>query len=653
MKTASSSDSGMEFHDALNVAVAAKSASNRDAVQAKAKSVTPESKPQERKKDLASNSSVSDGSVSVNTATQQMPTRAVEPSAPTAGQLLNNLQLANDSNAGASSFSSSLASSTSSVAAATLAKSAVGGGQKTFDNKLNSVAGSSKYSAFPDEDERVGAVANLNNSDIEASAVVPASAQSTADTATEAANSFAQSNRASTLTSNGGQLVAAVEGGSDSISSILPPVTPGAAPTKSSALAEASSKMLDGKLDVPAGAEGTFPPPASAAALQQISNASNAYPDVKATPAPQVAATSRTAAPVAIAAFSSGAQTSEAATPKTSLIGHYADTHKLTDISNASSPAPAVDPASQDVSPSAAAVAQSVIVPTSLSSAPVSIDTQSSMAASTSGDISKGNMIVDNLKGSTTRTGISAKTKSDSTAADLRGKATTDTDGTTQTTGSSTGVVPFATKVAEVTVALNQGASGTGSATFQQTSQVAQPDASSHVPQASQNVTASTEATGQTLPAAAPQETQAMQGVSSAQLIQSMRSSEMKLGMQSAEFGNISINTSLSHQALSAQISFDHLELGKALAVHLPAIEEKLGSAYGVQAKVELRDSSHSSPSSDSGYSNSGQQSREQRQSQGGGSAFVQSGMFERIAPMATTPTVSPTASASRLDIRI
>jgi hypothetical protein len=137
-------------------------------------------------------------------------------------------------------------------------------------------------------------------------------------------------------------------------------------------------------------------------------------------------------------------------------------------------------------------------------------------------------------------------------------------------------------------------------------------------------------------------------GVSSAQLTQSMHHSEMRLGMQSAEFGDISISTSINHQALSAQISIDHSELGKALAVHLPAIEAKLGSAYGLEARVEVRDGSSSSPS----YSNSGQQSKERSQSQAG-SAGLQTGIAARTSARNESTTSSVAASTSRLDIRI
>jgi hypothetical protein len=136
--------------------------------------------------------------------------------------------------------------------------------------------------------------------------------------------------------------------------------------------------------------------------------------------------------------------------------------------------------------------------------------------------------------------------------------------------------------------------------------------------------------------------------LSSAQLIQSMHHSEMRLGMQSEEFGNISISTSLNHQALSAQISIDHSELSRALAVHLPLMQEKLGNEYGVQARVEVRDAAGNNASS---YSNSGQQSKEERQSRGGTSAG--SAAVERMSALASSATSSIAAATTRLDIRI
>lgn len=143
--------------------------------------------------------------------------------------------------------------------------------------------------------------------------------------------------------------------------------------------------------------------------------------------------------------------------------------------------------------------------------------------------------------------------------------------------------------------------------------------------------------------------TQAAHAMSNAQYIQSAHGSEMRLGMQSAEFGNISINTSLNRQALSAQISIDHSALGHALAAHLPAIEEKLGSAYGVQAKVELRDTGSNSSLNDSS-SRESKGNRQARTGQAGTSMAVSQSGIGAITSSAYTSTA---AGPSRLDIRI
>ena len=138
---------------------------------------------------------------------------------------------------------------------------------------------------------------------------------------------------------------------------------------------------------------------------------------------------------------------------------------------------------------------------------------------------------------------------------------------------------------------------------------------------------------------------QSMSAINSARLIQSMHQSEMRLGMYSAEFGSISINTSLTHQSIAAQISMDHSALGHALAAHLPAIEEKLSNAYGVQARVEVRDGSAFSGNS-SAHSGEKQQGR--------ASNFTTSSNSSPNAISAIRHSTSALAAdMSRLDIRI
>jgi hypothetical protein len=136
--------------------------------------------------------------------------------------------------------------------------------------------------------------------------------------------------------------------------------------------------------------------------------------------------------------------------------------------------------------------------------------------------------------------------------------------------------------------------------------------------------------------------------VHSAQIIQAMHQSEMRMGMNSAEFGNISITTSVTHQTLSAQISLDHAELSRALAIHLPSIEEKLGSAYGLQARVEVRDNSATSQGDASG--------RDRSNAQGHGKASGSASLTPSpavLAMSASQSTSSLPAASARLDIMI
>lgn len=190
--------------------------------------------------------------------------------------------------------------------------------------------------------------------------------------------------------------------------------------------------------------------------------------------------------------------------------------------------------------------------------------------------------------------------------------------------------------------ALQNGMSGSGST--HEASQSASPTGTS----TASSGNTSLPATSTTAPPDASQSS----AMSGAQLIQSMHQSEMRVGMNSAEFGSISISTSVSHQALSASISLDHADLGRALAAHLPAIEEKLGSAYGLHAKVELRDSNTSSQSD-----SASQQSGGNRQNQQNGSSS--SSISPSTLPMANMATVATSTAASlatdtaRLDIRI
>ena len=141
------------------------------------------------------------------------------------------------------------------------------------------------------------------------------------------------------------------------------------------------------------------------------------------------------------------------------------------------------------------------------------------------------------------------------------------------------------------------------------------------------------------VPEAAP-----MQALSGAHLVQSIHQSEMKLGLNSAEFGSISINTSVTHQMLSAQISLDHPELSRILSAHMPAVEEKLGQAYGLQTRVEVRDGS--SAQSGARQQDEGSHSASSRRE----TQFRQSGVSRAISALGGA---SATGDVTRLDVRV
>lgn len=174
-------------------------------------------------------------------------------------------------------------------------------------------------------------------------------------------------------------------------------------------------------------------------------------------------------------------------------------------------------------------------------------------------------------------------------------------------------------------------------------------DAPASNPQAAQLQADATPSTSSSLPQhAAMHQAEATSAMSNAQLIQSVHGSEMRLGIKSADFGDITINTSLNHQALSAQISMEHTALGHALAAHLPAIEEKLSNAYGMQAKVELRSNSQSSSTNDSEGS-----PKQGRHAEGYRSKDVSSPSAGVLQASTSSPYISSAATTSRLDIRI
>jgi len=153
--------------------------------------------------------------------------------------------------------------------------------------------------------------------------------------------------------------------------------------------------------------------------------------------------------------------------------------------------------------------------------------------------------------------------------------------------------------------------------------------------------------------AAAPQ---ALPVINTAKLIQSMGQSEMRVGMRSTEFGNISISTSSTRDLISAQISLDHGELARTLTAHLPEMQARLGGNQPMDVRIEMNGTSAGQTGTAGGmYNGSADQSRGGRH-QAGNADSSSSG--NRFAGQQLSPVVSPAATSdrgfnARLDIRV
>jgi hypothetical protein len=133
--------------------------------------------------------------------------------------------------------------------------------------------------------------------------------------------------------------------------------------------------------------------------------------------------------------------------------------------------------------------------------------------------------------------------------------------------------------------------------------------------------------------------------INSARLIQNMNETEMRVGMRSTEFGDISIRTMVTQQQMQTQISVDHSELGSVLSSHIASVQTKLGTDYGLHASIEVSQGG-ASFSSDQGQSSQ----REYKPS-------TPAMQFELAGPATESdrPAMRPlpvVADGSRLDIR-
>jgi hypothetical protein len=150
---------------------------------------------------------------------------------------------------------------------------------------------------------------------------------------------------------------------------------------------------------------------------------------------------------------------------------------------------------------------------------------------------------------------------------------------------------------------------------------------------------------------------QAVPVINTAKLIQTMGQSEMRVGMRSNDFGNISISTSATRDLISAQISLDHGELARTIATHLPEMQARLGGNQAMDVRIDMNgQSSGQGAGTSPGMSNGSQDGARGGRQQKGSETSSQSAdgsavQGSSIAP-ARLPSVHGTLDA-RLDIRV
>jgi hypothetical protein len=136
-------------------------------------------------------------------------------------------------------------------------------------------------------------------------------------------------------------------------------------------------------------------------------------------------------------------------------------------------------------------------------------------------------------------------------------------------------------------------------------------------------------------------------GINSAKLIQTMGETEMHVGMHSAEFGDISIRTSLSQLQMVTHISLDHNDLSQMISSHLSTMQTKLGEEYGLHASIEVN--SQGAPFS-GGQGDSPQREQQSPGRSGSGGGVGPAELSESVSSVAGLPSAG---SGHGLDITV
>ena len=147
---------------------------------------------------------------------------------------------------------------------------------------------------------------------------------------------------------------------------------------------------------------------------------------------------------------------------------------------------------------------------------------------------------------------------------------------------------------------------------------------------------------------------QAVPVINTAKLIQSMGQSEMRVGMRSDDFGNISISTSATRDLISAQISLDHGELARTLATHLPEMQARLGGNQAMDVRIDMNGQAAGQGTGTApGMSNgSADGSRGDRQQKGSETSSQSADGFAGQGSAIAAAGLLPGEGGARLDIR-
>jgi hypothetical protein len=146
---------------------------------------------------------------------------------------------------------------------------------------------------------------------------------------------------------------------------------------------------------------------------------------------------------------------------------------------------------------------------------------------------------------------------------------------------------------------------------------------------------------------------QPLPSINTAKLVQDLGQSEMRVGIRSAEFGDISIRTSATPDLISAQISLDHSDLAKVLATHLPELQAKLGGGQSANVQIEMS-AQHAGTSGGSSNSSAEDPQKSRQQPGGPASSRENSGAdAQRYSPVIAPMLSTGNRSSARLDVRV